>query len=123
MVARRAPPAVPLAPTAHGRRDPATRGFAPSPSSASIPPVKRADFPVKPVEAAPATRRNKKAKDQSPYPDALVDFMMTDWRPRDGTLPEPMPHARAFASRRRALSKRFPGETLVIPTGHEKVRA
>ncbi len=28
-----------------------------------------------------------------------------------------------FAARRRALSKLFPAETLIIPTGHEKVRA
>jgi Xaa-Pro aminopeptidase len=85
--------------------------------------MKRADFPVKPAPAAPEKRRTKKLANLPPYPDALVDFMMTDWAPRDGALPEPMPNAAAFAKRRRALSKAFPGETLVIPTGHEKVRA
>ena len=85
--------------------------------------MKRADFPVKTVPAAPEKRRTKKLANQPPYPDALVDFMMTDWAARDGRLPEPMPNAAAFAKRRRALSKAFPGETVVIPTGHEKVRA
>ena len=88
--------------------------------------MKRADFPVKSLDEATATKkqgRAKKKKDQPPYPDALVAFMMKDWRPRRAGAPEPIPHVEAFARRRRALSKRFPGETLVIPTGHEKVRA
>ncbi|NUO54208.1 MAG: aminopeptidase P family protein [Polyangiaceae bacterium] len=85
--------------------------------------MKRADFPVKSVPAAPAKRRTRKLANLPPYPDALVDFMMTDWAERDGRLPEPMPNAAAFARRRRAISKAFPGETIVIPTGHEKVRA
>lgn len=32
-------------------------------------------------------------------------------------------NAAAFAARRRRLSELYPGETLIIPTGHEKVRA
>jgi Xaa-Pro aminopeptidase len=56
-------------------------------------------------------------------PPALLDFMMQGWKPPSGKLPPKLKHAEVFASRRRALSKLFPGETLVIPTGHEKVRA
>ncbi|EYF00399.1 aminopeptidase P family protein [Chondromyces apiculatus] len=55
-------------------------------------------------------------------PQALLDFMVREWAPGPGT-PEVIVHAEAFAARRRALSKLFPGEILVIPTGHEQVRA
>ncbi|HVG61481.1 MAG TPA: aminopeptidase P family protein [Hyalangium sp.] len=56
-------------------------------------------------------------------PPALLDFMMKRWKPANRKLPPKLKHADAFRARRRALSKLFPGETLVIPTGHEKVRA
>lgn len=56
-------------------------------------------------------------------PPALLDFMMKRWKPSTRKLPPKLKHADAFRARRQALSKRFPGETLVIPTGHEKVRA
>jgi Xaa-Pro aminopeptidase len=56
-------------------------------------------------------------------PPALLDFMMQGWKPQSGKLPPKLKNAEAFHARRRALSKLFPGETLVIPTGHEKVRA
>ncbi|MEJ7764362.1 MAG: aminopeptidase P family protein [Acidimicrobiales bacterium] len=56
-------------------------------------------------------------------PEALVAFMSTDWAP-------PVPLATALAPvashtvvRRTALSARFPGEWLVVPTGVLKVRA
>lgn len=56
-------------------------------------------------------------------PPALLDFMMKRWKLQSTKLPKAHPHAPAFARRRAALSKLFPGEVLVIPTGHEKVRA
>ncbi|MCC6337596.1 MAG: aminopeptidase P family protein [Myxococcales bacterium] len=56
-------------------------------------------------------------------PPALLAFMMTRWKPQAQRLPPPHPHAPSFARRRAAVSALFPGETLVIPTGHEKVRA
>ncbi|SEU35517.1 aminopeptidase P family protein [Stigmatella erecta] len=56
-------------------------------------------------------------------PPALLDFMMKRWKPSTRKLPPKLKYAEAFLARRRALSKLFPGETLVIPTGHEKVRA
>ncbi|HXX32656.1 MAG TPA: Xaa-Pro aminopeptidase, partial [Myxococcaceae bacterium] len=56
-------------------------------------------------------------------PPALLDFMMQRWRPAAARLPAPIRFHAAFAARRRALSRLFPGETLVIPTGEEKVRS
>ena len=49
--------------------------------------------------------------------------MLSSWKPASGKMPAPLPGHEAFERRRRALSAKFPGETLVIPTGHEKVRA
>jgi Xaa-Pro aminopeptidase len=72
-----------------------------------------------PKSAAPA----KPASHDSVNPPALLDFMMKDWKPKGGKAPKPIPHASSFEARRRALSKMFPGEALVVPTGHEKTRA
>src|SRR5436305_1362847 len=56
-------------------------------------------------------------------PPALLEYMLKDWKPQSGKPPPPIKDAKSFHARRRALSARFPGETLIIPTGHEKVRA
>ncbi|MGA9524175.1 MAG: aminopeptidase P family protein [Myxococcaceae bacterium] len=56
-------------------------------------------------------------------PPALVDFMMTRWKPSTGRPPPRIKGWEQFQARRRALSQKFPGETLIIPTGHEKVRS
>ena len=56
------------------------------------------------------------------FPPKLLEFMRTGWR--DDTLETgPRPEAPNYAKRRAALSAAFTGETLVIPTGVEKVRA
>src|SRR4051812_21248862 len=56
------------------------------------------------------------------YPDALLEFMRTGWR--DSELPvSPVPQAAHYARRRAAVAAAFPGETLVIPSGRERVRA
>jgi Xaa-Pro aminopeptidase len=56
------------------------------------------------------------------YPEKLLEFMRTDWR--DTTLDAaPAAEVGRLAKRRAALSEAFPGETLIIPTGREKVRA
>src|SRR4051794_13247111 len=65
----------------------------------------------------------KPASHDSVNPKALLDFMLTDWKPQSKKPPKPIPFAKSFLARRRALSKQFPGEALIIPTGHEKVRA
>ncbi|MQA26112.1 MAG: M24 family metallopeptidase [Micromonosporaceae bacterium] len=56
------------------------------------------------------------------YPEALLGFMRTGWR--GSTLPglAPLEHTPIHTRRREQLSNAFPGETLVIPTGREKVR-
>jgi Xaa-Pro aminopeptidase len=56
------------------------------------------------------------------YPEALLSFMRTGWL--DSTLDVARrPEADHHARRRGALSAAFPGETLIIPSGREKVRA
>jgi Xaa-Pro aminopeptidase len=55
-------------------------------------------------------------------PQALLDFMVSDWAPRAGS-PEPVEGAEHFRARREALSRLFPGDVLVVPSGHAKVRS
>ncbi|MET7969612.1 aminopeptidase P family protein [Micromonospora sp. NPDC005305] len=56
------------------------------------------------------------------FPEAFLSFMRQGWR--DTELPiGPRPEVPNHAKRRAALAEAFPGETLVIPTGTEKVRA
>ncbi|HYO56836.1 aminopeptidase P family protein [Archangium sp.] len=78
--------------------------------------------PVTSEPQAPAPVSKPAGHDSSP-PQALLDFMMRDWKPAPTKMPPRLKNADAFLARRRALSKLFPGETLLIPTGHEKVRA
>jgi Xaa-Pro aminopeptidase len=56
-------------------------------------------------------------------PPALIDYMMRQWRPAPRRLPARITGSARFAARRAALSRLFAGEALIIPTGHEKVRA
>jgi len=78
--------------------------------------------PTPAAEEAPAGPPPAASHD-SPPPKALVDFMLQGWVPPTGVLPQPIEHAEAFEARRRALSAKYPGETLVIPSGHLKVRS
>jgi Xaa-Pro aminopeptidase len=75
-----------------------------------------------PQPVTPEPQAKPASHDTQP-PPALLDFMMKRWKPATKKLPPKLKHADAFRARRRALSKLFPGETLIIPTGHEKVRA
>jgi len=59
--------------------------------------------------------------DEGP-PQALLDFMVTQWEPR-GSSAQPLAGSAQFAARRAALSRRFPTDALVIATGRRKVRA
>lgn len=56
-------------------------------------------------------------------PQALVEFMMRGWKEPSRRPAAKVPGLARHVARRAALSARFPGEALVIPTGHEKVRA
>ncbi len=64
-----------------------------------------------------------KASHDSGTPENLLHFMMTGWATAPRTPAAPVEGAAHFARRRAELSRAFPGETLVVPTGHEKVRA
>jgi Xaa-Pro aminopeptidase len=56
------------------------------------------------------------------YPEKLLEFMRTGWRDA-GLDAAPVPEVGHLAKRRAAIAEAFPGETLIIPTGREKVRA
>ncbi|HME91658.1 MAG TPA: aminopeptidase P family protein [Myxococcaceae bacterium] len=71
----------------------------------------------------PSEPQAKPATHDTAPPPALLEFMLKDWKPPSGKPPPALKHREAFFQRRRALSKLFPGETLVVPTGHEKVRS
>ncbi|HEY8472002.1 MAG TPA: Xaa-Pro aminopeptidase, partial [Natronosporangium sp.] len=56
------------------------------------------------------------------FPEAYLEFMRTGWRESSLSVTR-RPEADRFAARRAALAAGFEGETLVIPTGPERVRA
>ena len=56
-------------------------------------------------------------------PENLVQFMLGGWATPPRSPAAPIEGAERFAARRAALSAQFPGETLIVPTGHEKTRA
>jgi len=63
------------------------------------------------------------AAHDSGHPENLLRFMVTGWATAPGSPANPVEGSERFAARRDALSQAFPGEGLVVPTGHEKVRA
>ena len=72
------------------------------------------------------TQPNEVSDGSRPYdvdfPDAFKHFMRTGWGESQLAV-APRPEAADHARRREALAAMFPGETLVIPSGNEKVRA
>lgn len=56
-------------------------------------------------------------------PPNLLNFMLRSWNPKARKLPKVIANVTNFLKRRNRLSQRFPGELLVIPTGHRKVRS
>jgi Xaa-Pro aminopeptidase len=62
-------------------------------------------------------------KHRPPVPRALMELMAAGWAERTGPPAGRHPAADNFAARRAALSERFAGRTLVIPTGPPKVRS
>ncbi|SDZ11475.1 Xaa-Pro aminopeptidase [Micromonospora pattaloongensis] len=56
------------------------------------------------------------------FPEKFLQFMRSGWRNDDLTV-TPRAEVPNYAKRRAALSAAFGGQTLVIPTGTEKVRA
>jgi Xaa-Pro aminopeptidase len=58
-----------------------------------------------------------------PVSERLAEFMRTGWADTDAHDLRPVESAPFHARRRAALAARFPGETLVVPTGPLRVRA
>ncbi|HEU4405204.1 MAG TPA: aminopeptidase P family protein [Polyangiaceae bacterium] len=76
---------------------------------------------ARPAEATQKPRR--RGKGEAGLPAAFVEFMLQRWKAPPAKPPPKVPGLGRYAARRRALSERFAGEVLVIPTGHERVRA
>ncbi len=72
----------------------------------------------------PATDKPVRNSYDPATPDTLCEFMLEHWGERP-PHPDagPLRHLPNFVARRRKLSAMFPGETLVVATGHPKVRA
>jgi Xaa-Pro aminopeptidase len=63
------------------------------------------------------------ASHDSVNPPNFVAFMLKSWKPASGKMPAPIRNLANFKRRRERLSRLFPGELILIPTGHLKVRA
>ena len=76
---------------------------------------------------AATKKSNKKSKSKAshdaPTPPKLIDFMLQGWKAPAKKAVRPVAGHANFAERRTRLGEMFPGEALVIPTGHEVVRA
>jgi Xaa-Pro aminopeptidase len=65
----------------------------------------------------------QQASHDSLNPPKLVEFMLQGWRAPAARKIARVPGWQSFAARRKKLSALFPGELLIVPTGHEKVRS
>jgi Xaa-Pro aminopeptidase len=71
----------------------------------------------------PQERPEQTASHDPKRPQKLLDFMLTGWAERDGTLPPEGEAAAYRRARRERVVQRFPGEVVVVPSGGMKVRA
>lgn len=69
------------------------------------------------------TDQPARATHDSGNPENLLTFMMGGWATPPSSPASAVDGIERFAARRDALARAFPGETLIVPTGHEKVRA
>ncbi len=70
---------------------------------------------------APGTDGPSRSHDPM-FPERFLEFMRTGWRETPLTGLAAVPNAGYHRRRRDQLSHQFPSETLVVPTGREKVR-
>lgn len=71
----------------------------------------------------PETGKNRATESHdTEAPANLVSFMLKGWKPRKDDR-KPVARLDTYRKRREALSRAFPGELLVIPTGNPKTRA
>jgi Xaa-Pro aminopeptidase len=68
-------------------------------------------------------KANQKASHDTVNPPNLVSFMLKDWKAPSGKLPPVVRNIENFQKRRDVLSRKFPGDVILIPSGHLKVRA
>lgn len=66
--------------------------------------------------------QNKTESHDPDFPEAFLQFMRSGWGDEALSV-APVAEVPNYAKRRAALSEAFPGETLIIPSGNEKVRA
>ena len=64
-----------------------------------------------------------RASHDSDTPENLLRFMVTGWATPPHSPAQPIEGIERFAARRAAVAAAFPGATIVVPTGHEKIRA
>lgn len=67
--------------------------------------------------------RNPAVAHDTATPEGFLRFMMQGWEATAKPAAVPYEHAANARQRRERLSKLFPGEALVIPSGHLKVRS
>lgn len=82
----------------------------------------RTRAPRRKSPVVPSESIAKQASHDTAPPPALIDFMMRGWKERRLRV-TPVKGAANFLARREALSAAFRNETLIVPTGHEKIRA
>ncbi len=74
-------------------------------------------------EDEPGVRPAARAKHDRKPPQALLDFIVTGWDDPGPTDTGPIPGLELYEARRKALSERFPGLLVVVPSGVFKTRA
>src|SRR5215468_1605308 len=74
-----------------------------------------------PVSDAAEGTKGQQTHDPA-YPQKFLEFMRSGWRDTELSVTQ-TDGAPNYAARRNRLATAFPGETLVIPSGYEQVRA
>ena len=65
----------------------------------------------------------QRASHDAAVPQAFIDSMMRGWKARGPIKAQKVPGLDRFQARRDSLSKKFPGEVVIVPTGVPRVRA
>lgn len=73
--------------------------------------------------AAKKGAKIQRASHDAAVPQAFIDSMMRGWKARGPVKAQKVPGLDRFQARRDALSKKFPGEVVIVPTGVPRVRA
>ncbi|MDR0966355.1 MAG: aminopeptidase P family protein [Myxococcales bacterium] len=78
---------------------------------------------AKAVTKTASAKAPKRAGHDVGAPQAFIDSMMRGWKVRGPVRASKLPGLERFQARRAALSRLFPGEIVVVPTGTPRVRA